>query len=692
MARTTLTMLAMVALGTLAGCDDGGKAGDTGPGATTTTTPCTATTCDTGPTTTPIGLDDNFGVEETEGIEGCDNLLPSCAYPFPTGALVADGHLAIPAEALPETNSNLDPMDPGPLNEFSAFGASSPILFQYPGAVQPEWPVFDPTPGFATDSPVVVVDAATGERLPFWLEPDFLTPDLDDPLMVIRPSAPWPRGTEIVVGLRGFTDAAGAPADALEAFVPLRDQTASMHHGIHDRRDHYESVVFPALEAAGVDRSELQLAWSFPTRSDAEATAKLTAVRDTIFAAFPAGGPEVQIDDVLACGGIAPPDGCHPDLRYIIDGTIFVPSVVLPGDELGVRLIRTDDDGNPVVDGTEAWPFRLQLPNSAYTGAEPIPVLQYGHGFLGSYNEANNSWLRELGERQGMAILATSMQGMNESDFFVWLNVLANDGGRFPHLADLSMQGVVNQLAQQRMMSTSLAAAWPKELLRDDGELPWDTDTIWYHGNSQGGSVGTLVMATSLDVQRGDLGVPGSGYPFLLHRSTVFTDYTLVLEGSYDGDDAVSRFLSLLGTGWDDVDPLTFAPHITDPLPGTPAHEVLLHVAKEDQQVHNEASFILGRATGAVLATPAVRPVWGLEEVAYPFTAEAALIEVDFMIPDDPTPLDPPDGDPSEPNDGDTHGWLRKWAPAQDQMVHFFRTGEFIDVCGGQACVTSDRP
>jgi len=687
MHRRHLPLLALLPLLASGACDDSGAKDDP------TTTPCDAATCDSGTTTSATpGLADNFGVEQTEGTAGCDNLLPSCAYPFPTQAMIADGQLALPEEAMP-VHEDLGPMSPEVFNTFTGFGAASPVLFQLPGADLPAWEPFDAAPSLEADSPVVVVDATTGERLPFWVETDFLADELDEPLFVIRPSEPWPRGTEVVVGIRGFPATSGGVADAAEAFVPLRDEIASEHIGVHERRGHFDDVVFPALEGAGVDRSELQLAWSFPTRSDADATARLTAVRDAIFAALPAEGPEFQIDEIISCTGVVLPEECHPDLRVIVDGTIFVPSVVEPGDDLGVRTIRTDADGQPVVDGTEAWPFRLQLPNSAFDGPDPVPVLQYGHGFLGSYDEANNSWLRELAERQGMAILATSMQGMNESDFFTWINVLTQAGGRFPELADLSMQGVVNQLVQQRMMSTSLADAAPKELYRADGRLAWDPDTVWYHGNSQGGSVGTLVMATSLDVTRGDLGVPGSGYPFLLHRSTVFTDYTIVLEESFEEPDAVPRFLALLGTGWDDVDPLTFAPHITaDPLAGTPTHEVLLHVAKEDQQVHNEASFILGRATNAVLATPAVRPVWGLEEQSYPFTAPAAVIEVDFGIPDDPTPLDPPDGDPSEPNDGDTHGWLRKWEPAQDQMVHFFRTGEFIDVCGGEPCVTDDRP
>jgi hypothetical protein len=292
----------------------------------------------------------------------------------------------------------------------------------------------------------------------------------------------------------------------------------------------------------------------------------------------------------------------------------------------------------------------------------------------------------------GFAILACDMEGMNEDILQVWLEVLVNRAGDFPLLQDLAMQGVVNQLVDQRLVGTSLASDPEPALYRDDGRLAWDPGTVWYYGNSQGGSVGTVVMGISLDVTRGVLGVPGSGYPLLLHRSIDFAPFSLVMSATNDADDALPVVLALIGTGWDGSDPLTFSPHLHgDPLPGTPDHEVLFHVAKEDRQVVNEASFISGRAAGAVLMTPAVRSVFLLPDAPYPASPGAALVEVDFGVPEDPTPLDPPDGDPSLPNDGDTHGWLRKWPVAQDQMVHFLKTGEVIDVCGGVPCVTGPQ-
>ena len=629
-------------------------------------------------------LEDNFGVIETLGTEGCDNLLPDCLYPYPSEAYVTEDGLALPDPVLATRRATFHPDE---LNRSSAFGAASPIVFQLPGAEAPGPGPFDSAASLAEDFPTLVIDASTGERIPHWVETDFLSPRMDPPLLVIRTAVPLPRGGSIVVGVRGL--AVETPA----AFAALRDGTASEWIGIHDRRAHYESVVFPTLEAAGAPRDSLVLAWSFPVTGEAEATAPLLSARDAIFDALPASGPEYAIDSIIDCDGVDDPDGCHPSIRVILDGTVSVPSVVLPPDDLGVRRLRVDAEGRPVVEGVEVWPFRLQLPHAAFTGDAPVPVLQYGHGFLGRRAEADNGWIRDMADRLGFAILATNMQGMDQEAQAVWGDVLLMEGGRFPTLKELAFQGVVNQLVQQRMVKTSLAESAETLLHREGGELAWDPTTVWYYGNSQGGSVGTVVMALSLDVERGVLGVPGSGYPLLLHRSVDFDPFAALLGLTYPSADAVPAFLATLGTGWDNFDPLTFAPYLTtDPLPGTPAHQVLFHVAKEDREVVNEASFISARAAGAVLMVPAVRPVFGLEEVPYPASPAAAVVEVDFGIPDDPTPLDPPDGDPSQVDEGNTHGWLRRFRPAQDQMVHFLRTGEMIDVCGGEPCVTDGRP
>jgi hypothetical protein len=394
-------------------------------------------------------LEDNFGVVEDQGADGCDNLLSSCLLPYPSDVYVTgDGTLDLPASAIEPRRGAFDP---SATNASRGFGAATPILFQLPGAVAPSHAPFDSAASLEDDYPTIVLDARTGERIPHWVETDFLTPDLDPPIFVIRPAIPLPRGTDIVVGVRGMLDEAGALAPAPGAFAALRDRSASHWLGVHARRAHFDEHVFPVLAAAGVARDALQLAWTFPVQTDEDATAPLVAIRDAIFAALPAGGPEHTIDTVLVCdGGGDDPEGCHPSIRVIVDGTVSIPSVVGEPDDIGIRRVRRDAAGAPVVMGVEVWPFRLQLPHAAFDGDAPVPVMQYGHGFLGSAREADNGWLRDMAERHAFAILACDMHGMSEVITPVWAEVISRQGGRFPDLRDLGMQGVVNQLVQQR--------------------------------------------------------------------------------------------------------------------------------------------------------------------------------------------------------------------------------------------------
>jgi len=46
----------------------------------------------------------------------------------------------------------------------------------------------------------------------------------------------------------------------------------------------------------------------------------------------------------------------------------------------------------------------------------------------------------------------------------------------------------------------------------------------YYYGNSLGGILGTVYMATTIDVERGTLGVPGGPFGLLLPRSQDFQE------------------------------------------------------------------------------------------------------------------------------------------------------------------------
>ncbi|RME24836.1 MAG: hypothetical protein D6798_10255, partial [Deltaproteobacteria bacterium] len=582
----------------------------------------------TGDSGGPPGLDDNYGVRETVGDPACENLLLThCMLPFPSDRFrVGDGRdewLDF-GDAMPWTRAGT-PMSGSFFLGVDGYGVSTPILLQWEGATLDGLPeVFHPEQSLSSDSGSVMIDADTGEWIPHWAERDYLTADLEDPLIILRPAIPLPAGHRVVVALRGLRGADGALLDAPAGFAALRDQAASEVVGLHARRLHFDQDVFPVLEDAGLDRGELQLAWDFTVATPDDAIADLLAVRDRMLAIIGDQGPSYVIDSVE--------EDVDEFIEWKLTGRAFIPSFLLPPDDNGLRLLRRDDEGLPVAEGTEAWPFTLQIPRGLAGGGQ-AGVLQYGHGFLGSSREADNGWLREMAQSHGFLVLATNLQGMDEDAAAVWIQALTDDPGWFPWFSEPVMQGLANQLALQRMMVGGfLDETDPR--WTDGGAPLYDPERVWYAGNSQGGTMGTLMMALSTDVTRGGLGVPGAAYPFLLHRSTVFTETAALLAGIFEDPVDASLLLALLGTGFNRIEPLVYAPHIADdPLPDTPEHAVLLHVAKEDSQVHNQVSFLLGRAVGARIPEDAVEAVWGLDTAAWPMPGPASLVEYDFGVP-----------------------------------------------------------
>ena len=77
-------------------------------------------------------------------------------------------------------------------------------------------------------------------------------------------------------------------------------------------------------------------------------------------------------------------------------------------------------------------------------------------------------------------------------------------------------------------------------------------------------------------------------YSTLLQRSSDFATYQLILNPAYP--DELDRIIGfpLLQMLWDRAEADGYAEHMTDdPYPGTPAHQVLMHVAFGDHQVAN---------------------------------------------------------------------------------------------------------
>src|SRR5512143_2848783 len=130
----------------------------------------------------------------TEG--RCDPVAEPCMLPFPNDYFpVADGstgtgrRLSLVAESLPANVATVH-VDPSDQNRADGWSPGSPVIVRIDGldATRSNLPgLADADRSLDPDSPVVLVDATTGERHPFWAELDAIG-DLDEtPLLMIHP-------------------------------------------------------------------------------------------------------------------------------------------------------------------------------------------------------------------------------------------------------------------------------------------------------------------------------------------------------------------------------------------------------------------------------------------------------------------------------------------------------------------------
>ncbi len=127
-----------------------------------------------------------------------------------------------------------------------------------------------------------------------------------------------------------------------------------------------------------------------------------------------------------------------------------------------------------------------------------------------------------------------------------------------------------------------------------------DTSHLFYNGNSQGGIMGGALTAVTPDFTRASLGVPAMNYSVLLPRSVDFDPFAGVLYPSYPDELSRPLALDLIQMLWDRGDPNGYANRMTDdPLPDTPAHQVLLNVAFGDHQVTDYQADVEARTVGA---------------------------------------------------------------------------------------------
>jgi hypothetical protein len=182
-------------------------------------------------------------------------------------------------------------------------------------------------------------------------------------------------------------------------------------------------------------------------------------------------------------------------------------------------------------------------------------------------------------------------------------------------------------------------------------------------------------MALTPDILRGGLEVAGQPYNLLLNRSVDYDAYGAVIQAAYPNALDDQLLLGATQMLWDRGEPTGYSKYIVnDPLPGTPSHEVLLQLSIGDHQVSTLGGHLMARTIGLSSLKPAVRPIFGIDEIDAPHQG-SALIEYDFGLPPEPiTNVPMREGD-------DPHGKMKGVPAASQVLKDFLETGVVNQYC-----------
>ncbi|MFT4658512.1 MAG: hypothetical protein ACI8V4_002703, partial [Ilumatobacter sp.] len=463
---------------------------------------------------------------DIDDAERCEVVGHACLLPFPSDALtVADPaavtgrRVAFAAASMPVNADGLA-IDVSRQNRNDGFSPGSAALVLLPG-IDPEATGLTPITNIAqsveSSSASVIIDATTGERWPHWAELDSNTTDLERQALFLRPAANYSEGHRIIVAIRNAVDGDGNPVEPTDAFRAYRDRLQTDVPEIEARRESMEQI-FADLEAAGVERSDLTIAWDFTVISTDSLTGPLVHMRDDAFA---------ELGDEAPSFTIATVEPQPDENRTVIEGTFDVP-LYLEGDgSSGSGLNLSNDSDLPTINGTFEAAFRCQVTDTS-TPEAPGAALVYGHGLLGTERQVTSAGPTLLAVNHNYVVCGTALIGMADEDTG---NAAASliDPGNFSTLVDRLLQGHLNTLFLGRLMKHPAGLVSDAVFQSADGVPLIKTDELYYYGISQGGVMGPVSTAISTDWNRGVFGVPGVNYSTLLNRSVDFDTFQLIL-------------------------------------------------------------------------------------------------------------------------------------------------------------------
>lgn len=625
--------------------------------------------------------------------QGCDPLDPAaCLLPFPsnwhtTQDSSTDTGLRVDFDpASMPRNVQGQAIDPTEWNRSDGFSPGSMLLAQVPGLDLEQTgaaPVTDIGSSLDEDAPIVLYDLTSGERWPYWAELDANATDPDRQALIIRPAKNLLAGHHYAVALRGLKDGDGKPIEPSANFAKVAKgaQLSGESKALRDRADQLAPAA-KGLKKTGVRTEETYLFWDFTVASTRSLSERMLHLRDDSFDELGDKAPEFVVSEVNEYPSDDP-------VARSVRGVFNIPSYLNepggpPGSgfDYGADGLPKRTEGNKQVAA-----FQCEIPRKALS-TPAVPAL-YGHGLLGAEGEVGSGSIKAMAAEHNLAFCATKWAGMSEDDLSFVAETL-QDLGKFPAVPDRLQQGVLNGLWLGRLLTHKDGFTADKAFQNDSGTSTLDPGAeLAYYGNSQGGIIGGALTAVSTEVTRSGLGVPGMNFSTLLNRSSNWAPFEQIVDTAYPDKLDQQVNLALIQMLWDRGETNGYAQHLThDPLPNTPEHRVLMHVAFGDHQVSPTAAEVQARTIGARIHQPTVadgrnpdkEPYWAIKPLNYPADSGSAMVVWDSGAPYQPLTNTPPT------EGADPHGDPRNSPEARAQLGEFLRTGKLVDTCAATPC------
>lgn len=594
----------------------------------------------------------------------------SCMTPWPSSAYLVEADTStgyqvdIPAAAMP-TNVLDVAMDPAPYNRFDGFPMSGAMVAMFPNGVDATGlpPHTDPAQSLSPGSATVVLNMDTGERLLHFSEVDMNPIYPEERALIIRPLIRMQPASRYVVAIRSqVKDPMGNDLPAPAAFAAIRDGLEYQHPLMERVAVRYEQI-FTALEAEGISRDELVLAWDFVTASDEFMTRDLLTMRDEAVAALDPSmtwqAAEVPTDPTLVYRSFV---GTHQAPNFLSNG--------IAEDSVHVR----DETGAPVLDGMLDAEFAAIIPECV-TRPEtqfPIPVIVFGHGLFGSGADyLDDDLVQQIANQFCFVVVAGDFIGLSMDQLPMVANI-ANDLNLVPRLTDKLGQSIINFIA----LSYMTRAVFPSDpMFQYQDQQLIDTSQIFYLGGSLGGIMGNAFMAYEPYIEKGVLGVPGGAWGLLFERSLAWGALSIVAQSAYRDWTVHALLPVLLGMLMEPVDPITTANRvISDPMPNTPVKQIMMYEAIGDSLVTNLSTEMTARTMGIPVIGPTLREPYGLEVTTDP-------VPNGFTIYDEHRGDEPPLTNVPPSDDNGTHGGVNERAAVLRQAETFFFQGVVVNSC-----------